>query len=99
MTVKLSLLDRLGSVTYERHVEVILEHDINHPIGTCEVYTDEKGNHFGLLTLNRRVDQNLYFYYRNQCSDDGLFWFSGLQLLTKPLHSKPTTQLKDMLIH
>jgi hypothetical protein len=99
MKVKLTLLDKLGSVGFNQFVEVYLNDGINEPIGTCEVLTDTDGKHFGNLILDKDIDPNVYFYYRNDCTTDGIiFWFSGLHFTTEPLKGKITNQLKEMLV-
>jgi hypothetical protein len=98
MTVKLTLLDRQGSLMYDRIVNVGLVIDKYEFIGTCEVYIDEGGKHFGKLKLDREVSRDLYFYYRSGANEDGLFWFTGLDLMENEIKDKRTTQLKDMVV-
>lgn len=98
MKISLVLLDKLGSVGYDNKVPVILEHDFINPIGWCEVFRGDDGRHYGYLALDRAVSHDLFFYYRQAVSDDGIFWFSGVQLLSKPLDGKATTRLHEKII-
>ena len=98
MKIRLFLLDKIDSITYDSKVPIILEYDFNNPIGYCEITVDQNGNHVGNLFLDRKVNLDLYFYYRQHCTDDGIFWLSGMQLLSNPLNDKPTLKLKDKIV-
>lgn len=98
VTVKLSYLDKQLSLEYHNKVYVLLDWDFDNPIGICEIFTDDHGKHFGKLTLNKKVDENVYFYYYGSKGINGYFNFKQLVFSTKPLKDKPTTQLFEMIV-
>lgn len=98
MIVKLSLLDRQASLHYSAIVNVALILNNYELIGTCRVFANEQGKHFGELILNSEVSGDLYFYYRSRANSDGVFWFDGLDLMENEISQNPTTQLKEMVV-
>lgn len=97
MRVKLSLLDRQGTLHYTDTVPVCIYEDSYKTIGTCSIYKDANGCHFGVLELDQPVNEDLFFYYRNMSNNAGIFIFSGLDFMPNQIKESPTTQLRDMI--
>lgn len=94
MKIKLGLLDRLESFGYEKSVPVYLGNDC---VGQCEVFRDESGKHYGVLKLEKPVNNDLFFYYTNWHAMHSGFWFSGIQLTHDLLPNTSTPQIKDII--
>ena len=98
MTVRLSLLDRINSLSYSEYVPVSIFDGKYREIGACRIYRDVQGNHIGVLDLQEEVSSDLFFYYRSRANEDGVFLFSGLDFMITQQEQNPTTQLKEMII-
>ncbi len=98
MEVKLSLLDRKDALHYSNPVDVTIFDKTYEIIGSCKVFRNDNGNHFGELKLDRQVDPNYYFYYRGRANEGGIFIFAGLDFTPTELEDHPTTKLKEMIV-
>jgi hypothetical protein len=98
MKVRLSLLDKIGSLSYYNPVPVSTYDGCYRDIGICRIYRDEQGNHYGMLDINEHISPESFFYYRQRANNDGVFLFSGLDLMPTQMKENPTTQLKQMIM-
>ena len=60
LPVRLRRLDTLINVQYDNVVVVFINAN---PFGTCHVVKSITGEHFGILTLNNNLNQNLWVHY------------------------------------
>lgn len=98
MIVRLSLLDKKPAVYYPEVVDVYKFDDRYEYIGTCKVFKDASGKHFGQLELNEDVNSDFYFYYRARFNEADIFHFAGLDFLKHEDAKSKTTKLKDMIV-
>ena len=98
LKVKLTLLDKQKSLATTDIVPIIFNNEINSPIGSCTLFKEDDGRHYGILRLEKDIDLNVYFYYIGLLNNDGVFHFDGLQFFEEELKNHQTTTLKEMVI-
>lgn len=98
LIVQLQYLDKVRAEITAEKLPVLLNNNPNQRIGTCRVFRDENERCLGELELNNDVDNELYFYYTSLNTDDGTYWFSGLNLATDIYKEGIPTKLKDMIV-
>ena len=65
MNIRLRQLDSYP-ISYSNPVSVILDNNPMKVVGECEIYTDDKMNHFGKIEFFEPVDENRLVYIVNK---------------------------------
>ena len=99
MIVRLRYLDNLDALNYYDLSDVYLSINKDYvKIGTCKVYANDQGEHFGKLRLQQKIDLDLFMYYRNKENNENVFWFLGLDLYDHEIDVKPAIQIKEAIV-
>ena len=99
MIVKLGNLDRKDTLYYPHEVPIAMVGDKAYNIiGTCRVFRDEQGQHFGELEFDNEISLDLYFYYKGRLNAAGIFIFGGIDLAETALAQNTTTTLREMIV-
>lgn len=97
MQINLRLLDKQPSFGYNQIIPVFLG-DRNNHVGECEIIRGDKGQHLGVLGLQKEIPPHFYMYYISSVTEDPVFYLTELLFLEEPLKGKHTTQLGDNLV-
>lgn len=97
MKIHLRLLDKLPSFGYSHQIPVFLN-DRNNYIGECEIVRNDKGQHFGILTLQKEIPLDFYLYYTSSATEVPVFFLTELLFLGAPLKGEATSRLRDNLV-
>jgi hypothetical protein len=96
--VSLRLLDKLGAIIPTENLPIMLNNHPHQLLGTCRVERDNEGQCIGVLIFDDEVSGDLFFYYASHNTDDGTFWFMGINLSEQLYANKPTLRLKDKIL-
>lgn len=98
MLVDLSALHQLPAFAYDDVVSVALAGDQYEIIGTCTISRNDDGRLIGQLSVDRALNQDLFFYYTFSLHREGVPHFTGLQLNVNERPDRSALRLKDMII-